>query len=272
MNCEYEQNFKVINRGVCKFVSDEGLVRKIVREVIWEEFGWNGNGNGNGNGVKGENLNNENFGKVFFPKTGEWVDVKSKCEDVNGEFIGKICREIIEGVKSFGVGREKFGVENDELNNNFSDNLSNKNYRRLTVNLKIRKGEIWKIDSGNSVRNRWEELGKDVREVVESVGKEKFFNMAKKTSELMKYVEEKYGIGKVEEIRREVENGNKRIRECKREIEGIVGENDVISEDDSESVMEATLKMEGIIGEVEERMKEVMGEEIWEMYRDIVGE
>ena len=252
----------MINRGVCKFVSDEGLVRKVVREVIWEEFGWNGNGNGNG--VKGENLNNENFGKVFFPKTGEWVDVKSKCEDVNGEFIGKICREIIEGVKSFGVGREKFGVENDEL--------SSDNYRCLAINLKIRKGEIWKIDSGNSVRNRWVELGKDVREVVESVGKEKFFNMAKKTSELMKYVEEKYGIGKVEEIRREVENGNKRIRECRREIEGIVGENDVIGEDDSESVMEATLKMEGIIGEVEERMKEVMGEEIWEMYRDIVGE
>lgn len=257
----------MINRGVCKFVSDEGLVRKVVREVIWEEFGWSGN-----DGDKNKINNKDLSGKIFFPKTGEWVDVKSKCEDVNGEFIGKICREIIEVVKSFGIGREKFGVENDELNNNFSDNLSNKNYRRLTVNLKIRKGEIWKIDSGNSVRNRWEELGKDVREVVESVGKEKFFNMAKKTSELMKYVEEKYGIGKVEEIRREVENGNKRIRECKREIEGIVGENDVISEDDSESVMEATLKMEGIIGEVEERMKEVMGEEIWEMYRDIVGE
>ena len=30
MNCEYEQNFKVINRGVYKFVSDEGLVRRIV--------------------------------------------------------------------------------------------------------------------------------------------------------------------------------------------------------------------------------------------------
>lgn len=174
MNCEYEQNFKVINRGVCKFVSDEGLVRKIVREVIWEEFGWNENG------VKGEDLNNENFGKVFFPKTGEWVDVREKCRDVDGEFVGDVCKEIVEGVKKFGVDREKLGVEND--------GLSGDNYRRLAINLKIRKGEIWKIDSGNSVRNRWVELGKDVREIVESVGKEKFFNMAKKTSELMKYV------------------------------------------------------------------------------------
>ena len=45
MNCEYEQNFRVINRGVCKFINDEGLVRKVVKEAIWEEFGWNGNGN-----------------------------------------------------------------------------------------------------------------------------------------------------------------------------------------------------------------------------------
>ena len=40
MNCEYEQNFRVINMGVCKFISDEELVRKIVKEAIWEEFGW----------------------------------------------------------------------------------------------------------------------------------------------------------------------------------------------------------------------------------------
>ena len=78
MNCEYEQNFRVINKGVCKFVSDEELVRKIIKEAIWEEFGWNGNGNWDGNRcrVNGENLSNENFGKVFFPKTGEWVDVR----------------------------------------------------------------------------------------------------------------------------------------------------------------------------------------------------
>lgn len=284
MNCEYEQNFRVINRGVCKFINDEGLVRRVVKEAIWEEFGWNGNGNGsaNGNGkwnegrVNGENLSNENFGKIFFPKTGEWVDVKGKCEDVDGEFVGEVCKEIVEGVKKFGVGRERFGIGNDgmngKLNDNFSDNLSNKNYRKLTVNFKIRKGEVWGRNSGNGVKNRWVELGKDVREVIGSVGKEKFLNMARKTSELMKYVEEKYGVEKVEEIRREVENGNRRIRECKKEIEGIVGGNGVGEENDSEAMEEAMLKMEEIVGEVEERLKEVMGEEIWERYRGIIGE
>ena len=209
MNCEYEQNFKVINSGVCKFINDEGLVRRVVKEAIWEEFGWNGNGSTNGNEkwnegrVNGENLSNENFGKIFFPKTGEWVDVREKCEDVNGEFVGEVCKEIVEGVKKFGVGRERFGIGNDgmngKLNDNFSDNLSNKNYRKLTVNFKIRKGEVWGRNSGNGVKNRWVELGKDVREVIGSVGKEKFLNMARKTSELMKYVEEKYGVEKVEE-------------------------------------------------------------------------
>ena len=283
MNCEYEQNFRVINRGVCKFINDEGLVRKVVKEAIWEEFGWNGNGNWDGNRcrVNGENLSNENFGKVFFPKTGELVDVRGKCEDVNGEFIGNVCGEIVEGVKKFGVGREKFGIGNDGERDG---SLSNNNYRHLTINLKIRKGEIWKKDSKDGVKNRWKELGKDVREVIESVGKEKFLNMARKTSELMKYVEEKYGIEKVEEIRREVENGNRRIRECKKEIEGIVGDNggcwnddgidgcDVSEGYDSEAMEEAMLKMEEVVGEVEERLKEVMGEEIWEMYRGIVGE
>ena len=101
--------------------------------------------------------------------------------------------------------------------------------------------------------------------------------MARKTSELMKYVEEKYGIEKVEEIRREVEKGNKRIRECRREIEGIVGGNgridecDVSEGYDSEAMEEAMLKMEEVVGEVEERLKEVMGEEIWERHRRIVG-
>ena len=272
MNCEYEQNFRVINKGVCKFINDEGLVRKVVKEAIWEEFGWSVNrsinGKGNGNEVNGENLSNENFGKVFFPKTGELVDVRGKCEDVNGEFIGNVCGEIVEGVKKFGVGREKFGIGNDNYN------LGNKDYRKLTVNFKIRKGEVWRRDSGNGVRNRWVELGKDVREVIGSVGKERFLNMARKTSELMKYVEEKYGIEKVEEIRREVENGNRRIRECKKEIEGIIGGN--VDEGDeeynSEAMEEAMLKMEEVVGEVEERLKEVMGEEIWEMYRGIVGE
>ena len=274
MNCEYEQNFRVINRGVCKFINDEGLVRKVVKEAIWEEFGWNGNGNWDGNRcrVNGENLSNENFGKVFFPKTGELVDVRGKCEDVNGEFIGDICREIVEGVKKFGVGREKFGIGNDNYN------LGNKDYRKLTVNFKIRKGEVWRRDSGNGVRNRWVELGKDVREVIGSVGKERFLDMARKTSELMKYVEKKYGVEKVEEIRREVENGNRRIREYKKEIEGIVGGNGGMDECggsegyDSEAMEEAMLKMEEVVGEVEERLKEVMGEEIWEMYRGIVGE
>lgn len=277
MNCEYEQNFRVINSGVCKFVNDEGLVRKVVKEAIWEEFGWNGNGNWDGNRcrVNGENLSNENFGKVFFPKTGEWVDVRSKCEDVNGEFIGNVCGEIVEGVKKFGVGRERFGIGNDGVRDS---NLSNNNYRHLTINLKIRKGEIWGMDSKDGVKNRWVELGKDVREVIGSVGKEKFFDMARKTSELMGYVEEKYGIEKVEEIRREVENGNRRIRECKKEIEGIVGGNggmdecDVSEEYDSEAMEDAMLKMEEVVGEVEERLKEVMGEEIWEMYRGIIGE
>ena len=273
MNCEYEQNFRVINRGVCKFINDEGLVRRVVKEAIWEEFGWNGNGNWDGNRsrVNGENLSNENFGKVFFPKTGELVDVRGKCEDVNGEFIGNVCGEIVEGVKKFGVGREKFGIGNDNYN------LGNKDYRKLTVNFKIRKGEVWRRDSGNGVRNRWVELGKDVREVIGSVGKERFLNMARKTSELMKYVEEKYGIEKVEEIRREVEKGNRRIRECKKEIEGIIGGNggidecDVSEGYDSEVMEEAMVKMEEVVGEVEERLKEVMGEEIWERYRGIVG-
>lgn len=262
MNCEYEQNFRVINRGVCKFISDEGLVRKVVKEAIWEEFGWNGNRCR----VNGGNLSNENFGKVFFPKTGELVDVRSKCEDINGEFVGDVCREIIEGVKRFGVGREKFGIGNDNYN------LGNKDYRKLTVNFKIRKGEVWRRDSGNGVRNRWVELGKDVREVIGSVGKERFLDMARKTSELMGYVEEKYGAEKVEEIRREVENGNRKIRECKKEIEGIVGGNGVGEENDSEAMEEAMLKMEKVVGEVEERLKEVMGGEIWGMYGEIIGE
>ena len=267
MNCEYEQNFRVINRGVCKFINDEELVRKVVKEAIWEEFGWNGNGNWDGNRcrVNGENLSNENFGKVFFPKTGELVDVRGKCEDVNGEFIGNVCGEIVEGVKKFGVGRERFGIGNDNYN------LGNKDYRKLTVNFKIRKGEVWRRDSGNGVRNRWVELGKDVREVIGSVGKERFLDMARKASELMKYVEKKYGVEKVEEIRREVENGNRRIRECKKEIEGIVGGNGD-DEYNSEAMEEAMLKMEEVVWEVEERLKEVMGEEIWERYRGIVGE
>ena len=270
MNCEYEQNFKVINSGVCKFVNDEGLVRKVVKEAIWEEFGWNGKGNY----IKGENLSNENFGKVFFPKTGEWVDVRGKCEDVDGEFVRNICREIVEGIKKFGVGRERFGVENDSERDG---SLSSNNYRRLTINLKIRKGEIWGSDNRNGMRNRLVELGKDVREVIGSVGKERFLDMAKKTSELMKYVEGKYGVEKVEEIRREVENGNRRIRECKKEIEGIVGGNLGNGESwndgyDSEAMEEAMLKMEEVVGEVEERLKEVMGEEIWGIYMGIVGE
>lgn len=280
MNCEYEQNFRVINKGVCKFVSDEGLVRKVVKEAIWEEFGWNENGSvnrsENEDRVNVENLSNENFAKVFFPKTGEWVDVRGKCEDVDGEFVGNICEEIVEGIKKFGVGRERFGIGND---NERDDSLSNNNYRHLTINLKIRKGEIWKKDSKDGVKNRWVELGKDVREVIGSVGKERFLDMAKKTSELMKYVEEKYGVEKVEEIRREVENGNRRIRECKKEIEGIIGggnggmdECDVSEEYDGEAMEEAMLKMEEVVGEVEERLKEVMGEEIWEMYRGIIGE
>lgn len=279
MNCEYEQNFRVINKGVCKFVNDEGLVRKIVKEAIWEEFGWNEKGNVNGSEnegrVNGENLSNENFGKVFFPKTGEWVDVRGKCEDVDGEFVGDVCGEIIEGIKKFGVGRERFGIGNDSERDG---SLSNNNYRHLTINLKIRKGEIWKKDSGNGVRNRWKELGKDVREVIGSVGKEKFLDMARKTSGLMKYVEKKYGVEKVEEIRREVENGNRRIRECKREIEGIIGDNggmdecDVSEGYDGEAMEEAMVKMEEVVGEVEERLKEVMGEEIWGIYRGIIGE
>ena len=119
------------------------------------------------------------------------------------------------------------------------------------------------------------ELGKDVRDVIGSVGKKGFLDMARKTSELMKYVEEKYGIEKVEEIRREVEKGNRKIRECRREIEGIVGgngyEGDVSEGYDSEAMEEAMLKMEEVVGEVEERLKGVMGEEIWERYRGIVG-
>ena len=272
MNCEYEQNFRMINKRICKFVSDEGLVRKIVKEAIWEEFGWDWKGNY----IKGENLSNENFGKVFFPKTGEWVDVRGKCEDVDGEFVGDVCREIVEGIKKFGVGRERFGIGNDWVSGRDCGGECGKDYgkdyRKLTINLKIRKGEVWGSDNGNGVRNRWVELGKDVREVIGSVGKERFLDMAKKTSELMKYVEEKYGVEKVEEIRREVENGNRRIRECKKEIEGIIGENGVGEENDSEAMEEATVKMEEVVGEVEERLKEVMGEEIWGMYRGIVGE
>lgn len=274
MNCEYEQNFRVINRGVCKFINDEGLVRKVVKEAIWEEFGWNVNGSVNGNGgrVDGENLSNENFGKVFFPKTGELVDVRGKCEDINGEFVGNVCGEIVEGIKKFGIGREGFGIGNKNYN------LENKNYRKLTVNFKIRKGEVWRRDSGNGVKNRWVELGKDVREVIGSVGKDRFLDMARKTSELMKYVEEKYGVEKVEEIRREVENGNRKIRECRKEIERIVGGNgrmdecDVSEGYDSEAMEEAMLKMEEVVGEVEERLREVMGEEIWGVYREIIGE
>lgn len=274
MNCEYEQNFRVINSGVCKFIEDEGLVRKVVKEAIWEEFGWNENGSVNWNGVKKENLSNENFGKVFFPKTGEWVDVRGKYEDVNGEFVGGVCREIVEGVKRFGVGREKFGIGNDSERDG---SLSNNNYRHLTINLKIRKGEVWGKDGGNGVRNRWVELGKDVREVIGSVGKERFLDMARKTSELMGYVEEKYGVEKVEEIRREVENGNRRIRECKKEIEGIIGGNlgnggSWNDGYDSEAMEEAMLKMEEVVGEVEERLREVMGEEIWGIYMGIIGE
>ena len=273
----------MINSGVCKFISDEELVRKIVKEAIWEEFGWNENGSVNRSEnegrVNGENLSNENFGKVFFPKTGEWVNVRGKCEDVNGEFVGDVCREIVEGVKKFGVGREKFGIRNNGMNGRDCDKECGrdygKDYRKLTVNFKIRKGEVWRKDSGNDVRNRWVELGKDVRDVIGSVGKEGFLDMARKTSELMKYVEEKYGIEKVEEIRREVEKGNKRIRECRREIEGIVGgnvdEGDVSEGYDSEAMEEAMVKMEEVVGEVEERLKEVMGEEIWERYRRIVG-
>ena len=295
MNCEYEQNFRVINSGVCKFVSDEGLVRRVVKEAIWEEFGWNENGSVNRSKnegrVNGENLSNENFGKVFFPKTGEWVDVRGKCKDVNGEFVGDVCREIVEGVKKFGVGRERFGIGNDWVNSRDCGGECGKDYgkdyRKLTVNLKIRKGEVWGSDNGNGVRNRWVELGKDVREVIGSVGKERFLDMARKTSELMKYVEEKYGVEKVEEIRREVENGNRRIRECKKEIEGIIGGNgkdggcwsddgmdgcDVSEGYDSENMEEAMVKMEEVVGEVEERLKEVMGEEIWERYRGIIGE
>ena len=264
MNCEYEQNFRVINRGVCKFINDEGLVRKVVKEAIWEEFGWNGNGNWDWNRcrVNGENLSNENFGKVFFPKTGELVDVRGKCEDVNGEFIGNVCGEIVEGVKKFGIGRERFGIGNDNYN------LGNKDYRKLTVNFKIRKGEVWRRDSGNGVRNRWVELGKDVREVIGSVGKDRFLDMARRTSELMKFVEEKYGVEKVEEIRREVENGNRRIRECKKEIEGIIGGNgdecDMSEGYDSKAMEEAMLKMEESVGEGEGGVEGVMGEEIWE--------
>ena len=41
---------------------------------------------------------------------------------------------------------------------------------------------------------------------------------------------------------------------------------------DSEAMEEAMLKMEEVVGEVEERLKEVMGEEIWERYRGIIGE
>lgn len=62
-------------------------------------------------------------------------------------------------------------------------------------------------NSGNGVRNRWVELEKDVREVIGSVGKEGFLDMSRRVSELMGYVEKKYGVEKVEEIRREVERG-----------------------------------------------------------------
>ena len=41
---------------------------------------------------------------------------------------------------------------------------------------------------------------------------------------------------------------------------------------DSEAMEEATVKMEEVVGEVEERLREVMGEEIWEEYRGIIGE
>lgn len=111
-----------------------------------------------------------------------------------------------------------------------------------------------------------------LRKLLGVLGKKKFFDMARETSELMKYVEEKYGIEKVEEIRREVENGNKRIRECRREIEGIIGVIDECDGSNSEAMEEAMVKMEEVVGEVEERLREIMGEETWERYRGIVGE
>ena len=86
------------------------------------------------------------------------------------------------------------------------------------------------------------------------------------------YVEKKYGIEKVEESQREVEKGNRKIRECRKEIEGIAGGNWVGEEDDSEAMEEAMLKMEEVIGEVEERLKGGRGEEVWERYRGIGGE
>ena len=49
-------------------------------------------------------------------------------------------------------------------------------------------------------------------------------------------------------------------------------EYDVSEEYDSEAMEDAMLKMEEVVGEVEERLREVMGEEIWEMYRGIIGE
>lgn len=40
----------------------------------------------------------------------------------------------------------------------------------------------------------------------------------------------------------------------------------------SEAMEEAMVKMEEVVGEVEERLREIMGEETWERYRGIVGE
>lgn len=42
--------------------------------------------------------------------------------------------------------------------------------------------------------------------------------------------------------------------------------------EDSEALIEATRKMEEVVGEVQERLREVMGKEIWEMYKKIIGE
>lgn len=53
---------------------------------------------------------------------------------------------------------------------------------------------------------------------------------------------------------------------------GGMDECDVSEEYDSEAMEKAMVKMEEVVGEVEERLKEVMGEEIWGMYGGIIGE